>query len=217
MHCNVSYKRDCVADGCIVSAITNYTTRILDPTLPRDQTAQALKFLVHFLGDITQPLHDEALAIGGNKINVTWNGVVRNLHGCWDDEMPNRLAGWSGPGSGTSAAEVIAALAASLDEMIWNGTFSRPEVEQWTDCVDPNAPEHCALQWARDANHWVCTYVLLDADIRGKELNGTYFEGAKRIIQVQLAKGGVRLAHYLNNLAQVADSQTRWSAGSQEL
>ena len=215
-YCNVSYKRDCVAEGCIVSAITNYTTRILNNSLPREDTAQALKFLVHFLGDITQPLHDEAQAFGGNKIPVTWNGVVRNLHGCWDDEMPNRVAAWS-PGSGVPAATAIADLARDLTEMTYNGTWSDAERANWTSCVDPTKPESCALEWAQDANRFVCSYVLRSADIAGQELNGTYYDGAKRIIQTQLAKGGLRLGYYLNNLALMGTSRQQNPMRIQEL
>ncbi|KAG8977981.1 hypothetical protein FRB90_008624, partial [Tulasnella sp. 427] len=78
--CNVMYKRDCGDSGCILSAIANYTTRVQDSTLDAKQRAQALKWITHFLGDIQQPLHDEALALGGNQINVLWNGTTVNLH-----------------------------------------------------------------------------------------------------------------------------------------
>lgn len=36
---------------------------------------QALEFLVHFVGDITQPLHDEAYEVGGNDVDVTYQGT----------------------------------------------------------------------------------------------------------------------------------------------
>lgn len=36
-------------------------------------------FLVHFVGDITQPLHDEAYEVGGNDVDVTYQG--KQLHG----------------------------------------------------------------------------------------------------------------------------------------
>lgn len=51
-------------------------------------------FLVHFLGDITQPLHDEALELGGNEITVTFMGYDDdNLHADWDTYMPEELVG----------------------------------------------------------------------------------------------------------------------------
>lgn len=72
--CGVDFERDCGDAGCVVSAITNYTQRIGDGRLSAANTQQALKFLVHFLGDITQPLHDEAYETGGNGVDVTYQG-----------------------------------------------------------------------------------------------------------------------------------------------
>lgn len=68
----MDYTRDCTAAGCSISAIANYTQRVTDGRLSATNTNQALMFLVHFLGDITQPLHDEALDVGGNTITVTF-------------------------------------------------------------------------------------------------------------------------------------------------
>ena len=69
--CGVDYARDCGGGGCVVAAIANYTMRMKDQTLSSEQRFQALKFLIHFIGDIHQPLHDENLDIGGNTIQVT--------------------------------------------------------------------------------------------------------------------------------------------------
>lgn len=62
---------------------------ILENTkLPLEQRQIALRFLVHFIGDLHQPLHvgrDEDA--GGNKIKVTWFGKATNLHTLWDTEL----------------------------------------------------------------------------------------------------------------------------------
>jgi hypothetical protein len=48
----------------------------------------ALRFLVHFVGDIHQPLHVGGTDLGGNKVGVDWMGRWKtNLHSTWDDEM----------------------------------------------------------------------------------------------------------------------------------
>ncbi|KAJ7906810.1 phospholipase C/P1 nuclease domain-containing protein [Mycena leptocephala] len=77
--CSVDYIRDCGASGCSISAIANYTQRAGDGRL----------------GDVTQPLHDEALALGGNNIKVTYQGFADNLHADWDTYMPQTLIGGS--------------------------------------------------------------------------------------------------------------------------
>lgn len=58
-----------------MSAIVNYTSRVGDGRLSAANTNEALKFLVHFLGDITQPLHDEAYEVGANDVDVTYQGA----------------------------------------------------------------------------------------------------------------------------------------------
>jgi hypothetical protein len=47
MACNVDLRRDCGKNGCIVSAIGNYTQRARDTTLSTSQQRDALRFLVH--------------------------------------------------------------------------------------------------------------------------------------------------------------------------
>lgn len=73
--CSVDYDRDCGKSGCSVSAIANYTTRVQSTSLSDTEVNYALRFLVHFIGDITQPLHDEAYEVGGNDVDVTFNGT----------------------------------------------------------------------------------------------------------------------------------------------
>lgn len=54
---------------------------------PYASRRQSLEFLIHFIGDITQPLHNDAEALGGNQISVLWNGAKTNLHSAWDTQM----------------------------------------------------------------------------------------------------------------------------------
>ena len=66
---------------------------LTDKNATRDQRAEALKFIVHFVGDIHQPLHAVKEAAGGNGIRVRFLGGDRcgsydcNLHGVWDTSM----------------------------------------------------------------------------------------------------------------------------------
>ena len=62
--------------------------QLRDKFLPLEQRQVALRFLVHLLGDLHQPLHvgrDEDQ--GGNKIKVTWFGKPTNLHAVWDESL----------------------------------------------------------------------------------------------------------------------------------
>lgn len=62
-------------------AIDTLTTRLKND---KNDTV-ALKFLIHFLGDLHQPMHLGRLQdLGGNKVDVKWFGKPINLHALWD-------------------------------------------------------------------------------------------------------------------------------------
>lgn len=50
--------------------------------------AEALKFIVHFMGDLHQPLHLGRLDdLGGNKVTINWFGKQTNIHAVWDGQI----------------------------------------------------------------------------------------------------------------------------------
>ncbi|KAH6900828.1 S1/P1 nuclease [Coprinopsis sp. MPI-PUGE-AT-0042] len=59
--------------------------------LPGPKEMEAFRFLVHFLGDLHQPLHLTGRNIGGNLINVTFEGLPYRFHAAWDKAIPNKL------------------------------------------------------------------------------------------------------------------------------
>lgn len=152
-----------------------------------------MEFLIHFIGDITQPLHNEAEAVGGNQIDVTWKGKATNLHSCWDTQMVEKAAG------GKNSTATLDSWSNDLIMEIDSGTYAS-EASSWTSCTDVSTASDCALEWARDANSLICVYVL-KGDETDQELDGEYYEGAKPYIEMQIAKGGYRLGAWLNALA----------------
>ena len=194
--CSVDFSRDCTTKGCSISAITNYTSRVQDTSLSPTERMEAMEFLIHFLGDITQPLHDEAEEVGGNDIAVTWDGTKTNLHACWDTQMVEKIAG------GENSTATVDSFAAQLITQIDNGTYASQK-EDWVSCVDITTAQDCATEWAQDANALNCQYVLQN-DESGMELDGTYYTGAVPYIELQISKGGYRLGAWLNALAAAA-------------
>lgn len=191
--CNVDYDRDCGSAGCVVSAIANYTQRVGDGRLSAANTQQALQFLVHFVGDVTQPLHDEAYETGGNGVDVTYQGYADNLHSDWDTYIPETLVGGD---SLADAQSWAAALIAEIDSGNYTSTAS-----SWVagDAVD--AALDTALAWASDANAYVCAVVMPDgaaALTALDDLYPDYYNSVVPTIELQIAKGGYRLANWLN-------------------
>jgi S1/P1 Nuclease len=77
-------------EGNVITAITNMVEVLKSKTETVLKKQEAIKFLVHFMGDIHQPLHvgrpDDR---GGNSIKVVYNGKNTNLHALWDSGMIN--------------------------------------------------------------------------------------------------------------------------------
>ncbi|KAJ9267951.1 hypothetical protein DTO195F2_285 [Paecilomyces variotii] len=190
--CNVDYNRDCGSSGCSVGAIANYTQRVGDGRLSSEHTAEALKFIVHFVGDITQPLHDEAYEVGGNEIKVTYQGYSDNLHADWDTYMPETLIG----GSSLSDAKTWAD---QLIKEIDSGDYASQKAS-WIDGDDVKDAQTTATRWASDGNSYVCTVVMPNgaAALEKGDLYPTYYNSAIGTIELQIAKGGYRLANWLN-------------------
>lgn len=86
--CRYDAARDCRDGRCIVAAIDRYTAELRDTSLPRKQRAEALKFVVHFVGDVHQPLHaGNRPDQGGNDFQVNLDGEGTNLHSVWDNRI----------------------------------------------------------------------------------------------------------------------------------
>jgi hypothetical protein len=69
-------------------AIRDQEAVLADPIRPRTDRVNALKFLIHFLGDVHQPMHvGRAGDQGGNDIIVEWFGKQTNLHSLWDSGL----------------------------------------------------------------------------------------------------------------------------------
>jgi len=88
--------RDCKEDQCVVAGIEKYLAVLRDKTQPKDKRSEALIFIVHFIGDIHQPMHAAGGQVkndqtgvmepdlGGNRVKVRYLGAETNLHSVWD-------------------------------------------------------------------------------------------------------------------------------------
>ncbi len=80
--------RDCRDGQCVVAAIGKYSAILANPRNSDAVRAEALAFVVHFVGDVHQPLHaGYRHDAGGNDYQVRWRGHGTNLHRVWDSLM----------------------------------------------------------------------------------------------------------------------------------
>lgn len=189
--------------GCIVIAISYEWGILRDASRPEPERAKALRYIIHFVGDIHQPLHDtDNDDRGGNCTAVTFFAEDRpaNLHAVWDYKLIQREL--------ERKHQTQPQLAAAL-----NLKFS----EHWTEWGQPKA-DVLAWTWeghgiAHDVSygdlhpHIPVETPDKDADCaveRGKvaalhiSISTEYFDQVEPVIDQQLAKAGYRLAALLN-------------------
>ena len=84
--------RDCPDGDCVVAQIDRDTSILHDTALAKAVRAEALRFLIHFVGDIHQPLHcADNHDRGGNDVLVQVGGQATNLHAVWDRNVVEAL------------------------------------------------------------------------------------------------------------------------------
>lgn len=170
------------SQDCVVDKIEQFTAELQSPgTLPAERL-QALKFLIHFVGDLHQPLHaSDHNDRGGNCIALQPppSGQARNLHAYWDTGVVEAL--------GASAQDI----AAKLDREItpaqakaWSGGDAR----SW-------AMESFQLG-RRDAYKLPAQPSCNEHD--SVALSTAYQAMAQGDAAVQLEKAGIRMAFLLN-------------------
>lgn len=72
----------------LYTQIKAMAAQLKDKKLPLEQRQIALRFLIHLMGDLGQPLHvGRGEDQGGNKITVYWFDKKTNLHAIWDESL----------------------------------------------------------------------------------------------------------------------------------
>ena len=73
---------------CVIAKTEQFLTVLKDPKADKTATAQALTFVIHFAGDLHDPLHVEDNGDkGGNMRHVIIDGYHNNLHSVWDASL----------------------------------------------------------------------------------------------------------------------------------
>jgi hypothetical protein len=173
---------------CIVNKIEEFTAELASPAAPDTEKALALKFLMHFVGDIHQPLHAaDNLDHGGNKQTASVGTVKTALHSHWDTTFVAQIGAAAGQ-SQTDPQAIVAALRKPTPT----------EVSQWSGPANPRA-------WALESYALAQSYVygpLPTPTTSGSStvyvLSTAYAKNATAVTANQLLKAGYRLAAILN-------------------
>ena len=165
--------------ACLIDKIDQFIAELRNPKTPPDERRLALQFLLHFIGDLHQPLHAaDDRDRGGNDKKIGLPGFnADNLHQLWDTTVVRRL----GPRPERVARELGRGIGAAQRR-----EWSRGTPTDW-------ARESFAVARAR-------TYARLPApgDDGRHPLTPTYLADATLAAKQQLRRAGVRLAWVLN-------------------
>ncbi len=169
---DLDMSRDCPDGNCVVPKIKEFA-RILRESRDAGERKEALMFLVHFVGDIHQPLHcADNNDRGGNETRVTFFGQSKKLHGIWDSTILDNI----------DDERLVNTLQRSITpqkKAEWEGKT----VEQWAD-----------------ESHDQAVTVAYGKLPKRKPLKiaDAYQDAAEPVVKEQLTKGGVRLGFLLN-------------------
>ena len=195
----------CPGGACVTAKIDEYAKRLKEGDCDKWGGDGDLAFLIHFVGDVHQPLHAATDADrGGNCIAVESHPHARNLHAAWDTAVVYRLEDSVDSGSPTTTAHKLEQIYAAqkgadswkpgeAEDIAWESNqLARSEIYKALNIpIEPCQPDVDS-----------CT----NAPRGSLDLDNAYMsKAAHTIAGQQLAKAGFRLASLLNGI---------WPSGS---
>tara|TARA_B110000208_G_scaffold17124_1_gene20530 strand:- start:18149 stop:18679 length:531 start_codon:yes stop_codon:yes gene_type:complete len=159
--------------GDIVTGINKCIEVLKDNNSSEEDKSFHLKMLVHFVGDLHQPMHiGQKEDKGGNAIQVEWFGKETNLHAVWDTKM---IENWNM--SYLELADNAKDVSKKQIAAIEAGTL---------------------IEWV-DETHELTKKIYKSAEV-GENLRYRYSYDYFGIVRDQLQIGGIRLAKILNDI-----------------
>lgn len=173
--------RDCARSDCVIERIDEFRKILADPKEKPLRRQEALLYLIHFVGDLHQPLHCEGDARGGNDVKVTFDGGGHvpgndkknaksdNLHFVWDVS----LLAWQEFGEQSYVQHLFAETLNGRDPATLDGGT--------------------ALDWATES-HQIAQSVQVP---NGTDLDTAYMNTNADVADERLLRGGLRLARVI--------------------
>ena len=174
-------------EGDALQALAHFTDVLKDPAASLTDKQLALRFIVHLVGDLHQPLHNgKCCDKGGNDVKVNWFGKPTNLHAVWDSQLidDEQLS--------------FTELAAKLERHT-----SETDIVSWWD-INPRD----WISESAEIREQIYANIPSPAKPKDKKSKGealpdlsyTYVYKFTPVVERRLQQAGVRLAAYLNDI-----------------
>ena len=205
-------------ESCVTRALADQVQVLRDPKSSAQAKADALRFIIHFVGDIHQPLHATTNNdMGGNCVPVTYFGNIPvenkpgsgsfhpNLHGIWDTDIVEHLS------PNATSSQLAGDLDKKFSPQISSWMRQPVNFDEWAweshelaeKVVYGKLPHPLPIETPRtvtscvDPSDPASHDRLLKID---ENLADDYQNAAAPVVEEQLAKAGARLAALLNSI-----------------
>ncbi len=171
----------CRDGNCVSAQVERHLRLLKDDNLPTRERLASLAFLVHFVGDMHQPMHSgDRSDRGGNGFAAYYSRIRSNLHSIWDGYLAERAIT-----TPQADARGIMAEHGGDREAIRAGTVADWAEEAWG--VSRQFAYGTMLQDP-------CAEVPSEPPV----LNQTQIAELIPVVRTQIARGGYRLARLLD-------------------
>jgi hypothetical protein len=176
------------AEGDALEALNHFKRVLQDPTADLADKQLALRFVIHIVGDLHQPLHvGKCCDRGGNDVKVTWFGKPTNLHAVWDSALVDDEQ--------LSFSELAAKLERHISDkqlIAWWDINPRDWISESAEYRDSLYPTAADMPKPKKGEKVKKGQPVLP------ELSYSYVYRFTPLMEQRLSQAGVRLAAYLN-------------------
>ena len=175
-------------EGDALQALDRFSGTLKDPNASRADKQMALRFIVHLVGDLHQPLHaGKCCDKGGNDVKVTWFGKPTNLHAVWDSQLVDdeQL-------SFSELADKLERHMSNENKIRWWDINPRDWISESAEIRDRLYPRDSGKPKERPARK------MKKGEAALPDLSYDYVYKFTPVMERRLSQAGVRLAAYLN-------------------
>lgn len=176
------------SEGDALEALDHFRRVLQDPKANLADKQLALRFVIHIVGDLHQPLHvGKCCDRGANDVKVTWFGKPTNLHAVWDSQLVDEEQ--------LSFSELTAKLERHISDrqlIAWWDINPRDWISESAEYRDSLYPAAADMPKPKKGRKVKKGETVLP------DLSFSYAYRFTPLMEQRLSQGGVRLAAYLN-------------------